>query len=138
VLWVTAAGSALLALAALGAVVGAQLRSRGDETAVLRALGFAARQQAAARRRELLSVIGYGALVGLVAGAVVVIVVITVFVRAAVPDAYPGIPTDVAVDARAGAIAFAALGVCLAAFVAGYGSLVARQARHARVPEDAR
>src|SRR5690606_34222582 len=96
----TAAGRALVAAlhGALGAVVGAQLRSRRDETAVLRALGFSARQQGALRRRELLAVVGFGALAGLVAGALVVIVVIAVFVRAAVPGSYLGIPTEVALD----------------------------------------
>ncbi|MGN6273597.1 MAG: FtsX-like permease family protein [Protaetiibacter sp.] len=138
VLWVTAIGSAVLALAALGAVVGAQLRSRRDETAVLRALGFAAREQGALRRRELLAVVGYGALVGVVAGALVVIVVIAVFVRAAVPDSYSGIPTEVSVDAGTLGIALGALALAALAFVAGYGGLVARQARGARVPEDTR
>jgi hypothetical protein len=138
VLWVTAVGSAVLALAALGAVVGAQLRSRRDETAVLRALGFAAREQGALRRRELLAVVGYGALVGVVAGALVVIVVIAVFVRAAVPDSYSGIPTEVSVDAATLGIALGALALAALAFVAGYGGLVTRQARAARVPEDIR
>jgi hypothetical protein len=138
VLWVTAIGSAVLALAALGAVVGAQLRSRRDETAVLRALGFSARQQGALRRRELLAVVGYGALVGVTAGALVVIVVIAVFVRAAVPDSYSGIATEVSVDAGTLGIALGALALAALAFVAGYGGLVTRQARGARVPEDTR
>jgi hypothetical protein len=138
VLWVTAIGSAVLALAALGAVVGAQLRSRRDETAVLRALGFSARQQGTLRRRELLAVVGYGALVGVIAGALVVIVVIAVFVRAAVPDSYSGISTGVSVDGVTLGVALGALALAVLGFVACYGALVARQARGARVPEDVR
>jgi ABC-type antimicrobial peptide transport system permease subunit len=138
VLWATAIGSVVLALAALGAVVGAQLRSRRDETAVLRALGFSARQQGALRRRELLAVVGFGALAGLVAGALVVIVVIAVFVRAAVPGSYPGIPTEVALDIPLLGGALVCFAVLVLAFVAGYGALVTRQGRIARVPEDAR
>jgi hypothetical protein len=138
VLWVTAIGSAVLALTALGAVVGAQLRSRRDETAVLRALGFSARQQGTLRRRELLAVVGYGALVGVVAGALVVIVVVAVFVRAAVPDSYSGISTEVSVDGIALGIALGALALTVLTFVTCYGALVARQARGARVPEDVR
>lgn len=138
VLWVTAIGSVVLALAALGAVVGAQLRSRRDETAVLRALGFSARQQGALRRRELLAVVGFGALAGLVAGALVVIVVIAVFVRAAVPGSYLGIPTEVALDIPLLGGALVCFAALVLAFVAGYGALVTRQGRIARVPEDAR
>ncbi len=134
----TAAGSAILALGALGAVVGAHLRARRGETAVLRALGFSAREQGRLRGREILGVAAYGLLVGLVAGAVVVIVIITVFARAAVPGAYSSIPTDVAIDPLVLGAALAGWCVALGALVVGYAASVTRQARRARIPEDAR
>ncbi|AYF96984.1 FtsX-like permease family protein [Protaetiibacter intestinalis] len=138
VFWATAAGSAALALVALGAVAGAQLGSRRDETAVLRALGFSARQQGAQRRRELGAVVGYGALVGLVAGAVVVAVPISTFVRAAIPDVYDSVATEVRVDLLGLAIGAGAFGLAVAILIAGYGAIVERQALGARVPEDSR
>ena len=67
-LWVAAAGCGLLAAVTVGAVVGAQLRSRRLDIVVLRALGLDARMQSAIRRRELLIVLAYGAIIGIVAG----------------------------------------------------------------------
>lgn len=86
-LWISAAGAALLALMAVVAVAGAQVRSRSDEAALLLALGVSARHVAALRRTELLVAVVIGALTGLVAGAAVAVLTVPALARSAVPDA---------------------------------------------------
>jgi ABC-type antimicrobial peptide transport system permease subunit len=128
-LWVAAGGCVVLALAAIGAVAGAQLRSRRGEVVVLRAIGFGSREQGAIRRRELAFVSIYGAITGLVAGVVVVLVSIAPLARAAVPTAMKSLPTDPLFAPLALPVAAAVLAALVAGALAVYGRQVVRQAR---------
>lgn len=136
-LWIGAAGTGLLALTALGAVVGGQLRSRLSEVVVLRALGVAARSQARMRKGELLAVLGAGATAGLLAGAIVTLLVISPLARAAVPQAYESLGTPIAIAAIPLSAAVAAIAALLLLATTAYGSVVHRQARRASSREEA-
>jgi ABC-type lipoprotein release transport system permease subunit len=136
-LWMAAAGCGLLAGVTVGAVVGAQLRSRRLDIAVLRALGLDSRMQAAIRRRELLIVLGYGAVLGLIAGAAVTALTVRQLARAAVPNPYDTVATPLGVDVLGLAAGLGALVVVLAVIVAVYSIRVARLARSAATTEDA-
>ena len=111
-LWVAAAGCGLLAAVTVGAVVGAQLRSRRLDIVVLRALGLDARMQSAIRRRELLIVLAYGAIVGVVAGVAVTMLTVPQLARAAVPNPYSTVLTFLGVDAVGLAVGLGVLGRC--------------------------
>ncbi len=128
-LWIAAAGCAVLALAAIGAVVGAQLRSRRGEVVVLRAIGLGSREQGAIRRRELAFVAAYGGIAGVLAGGVIVLITIAPLARAAVPNAYVGLPTQPLFEPFALPLALAALGGLIAGAIAIYGARVTEQAR---------
>ena len=136
-LWVAAAGCGLLAAVAVGAVVGAQLRSRRLDIVVLRALGLDARMQAAIRRRELLIVLAYGALVGIVAGAAVTVLTVPQLARAAVPNPYGTVPTPLGADLVGLSAGLGALVLVLAVIVAVYSIRVSKLARSSAGPEDA-
>ena len=128
-LWVAAAGSALLALAALGAVIGAQLRGRRGEVVVLRAIGMGSRQQGAVRRREFALVAAYGTVLGLVAGALAALATIATLARSAVPNPYAELPTALTFDPLWLGAAVLALLAAVAATVVVYGMAVAAHAR---------
>jgi ABC-type antimicrobial peptide transport system permease subunit len=135
-LWLGAAGAGLLAVLAIGAVVGAQLRARRSEVVILRAIGLDSTSLGALRRRELAIVLGFGLLVGLVAGSTVLIFAVGALARAAVPDAYTALPTLVRMDWIAlGAGLLLIVGVLLAV-IAAYGARVAAQARRTPNRED--
>jgi ABC-type antimicrobial peptide transport system permease subunit len=118
-------------------VVGAQLRARRLDIVVLRALGVDSRMQAAIRRRELLIVLAYGTVVGIVAGVVVSVLTIPQLARAAVPNPYGTVPTALGVDVVGLAIGLGALVLVLGGIVAIYSIRVSRQARSSAGPEDA-
>ena len=128
-LWVAAVGAALLALAALGAVVGAQLRGRSGEVVVLRAIGMGSGQQGRIRRREYTLVIAYGAAIGLAAGLLAAIATIAPLARSAVPEPYPEVRTALMFEpiSLAASLAVLLLLVIGSAFV--YGVQVTTQAR---------
>jgi hypothetical protein len=128
-LWIAAAGCAILALAAIGAVVGAQLRSRRGEVVVLRAIGLGSREQGAIRRRELAFVTAFGGIAGLTAGVLVVLITVAPLARAAVPNAFVGLPTLPLFEAIALPVALAAAAGLVAAAIAVYGAQVTKQAR---------
>ncbi len=136
-LWVGAAGCGLLAAVTVGAVVGAQLRSRRLDIVVLRALGLDARMQSAIRRRELLIVLVYGAVVGVVAGATVAALTVPQLARAAVPNPYSTVPTPLGADAFGLAVGLGALVLVLAVIVGVYSIRVSKLARSSAAPEDA-
>lgn len=123
-LWIGAAGSGLLAIMAVAAVTGAQLRSRRGEVAVLRALGMGARALGALRRRELATSVGIGLTVGAAAGLVVTYLTIPALARAAVPDPYPSLATTVAFDLLPLATGAAILIVSLVVIGAVYSARV--------------
>jgi hypothetical protein len=136
-LWAGAAGCGLLAAVAVGAVVGAQLRSRRLDIVVLRALGLDARMQSAIRRRELLIVLAYGAIVGIVAGAAVTMLTVPQLARAAVPNPYSTVPTPLGADTIGLAAGLGALVLVLAVIVTAYSFRVSRLAGSSATPEDA-
>jgi predicted lysophospholipase L1 biosynthesis ABC-type transport system permease subunit len=136
-LWVAAAGCGLLAAVAVGAVVGAQLRSRRLDIVVLRALGLDARMQSAIRRRELLIVLVYGAVVGVVAGAAVAMLTVPQLARAAVPNPFSTVPTPLGADVVGLAAGLGALVFVLAVIVGVYSIRVSKLARSSAAPEDA-
>ncbi len=128
-LWVAAIGAALLALAALGAVVGAQLRGRSGEVVVLRAIGMGSKQQGRTRRREYTLVIAYGILVGLVAGLLAAIATIAPLALSAVPEPYPEVPTDLMFEPISLAVSLIALFLLVIGSAFVYGAQVTTQAR---------
>jgi hypothetical protein len=128
-LWMAAGGSALLALAALGAVAGAQLRGRRGEVIVLRAIGMGSRQQGWIRRREFALVAGYGSVIGVIAGVVAVLVTIAPLARSAVPDSYPEMGTTPMFAPVPLALTLGGLLVLVAGTIVVYAAQVAAQAR---------
>ncbi|CAN5266247.1 hypothetical protein BH11ACT5_BH11ACT5_28010 [soil metagenome] len=125
-LWIGAGGAGILAVVALIAVVGAQLRSRRPEIAVLRALGVSDRALARARQAEIGIVLALGAVVGLVSGAVVTVLTIPALARAAVPGSFASLATTVGVQPLALALGVGALGAAFAVVLAVYGRRVTR------------
>ena len=128
-LWIAAIGSALLALAALGAVSGAQLRGRRGEVVVLKAIGMGSRQQGRVRRREFTLVAGYGAILGLLAGVVAVMATIAPLARSAVPDPFAEVPTSTMFEPISLALALGGLLMLVAATILVHSAQVAAQAR---------
>lgn len=137
-LWAGAAGAVLLALVAVAAVIGAQLRARRPEALVLRALGLGARAIGALRRAELAAALAVGVVVGLAAGLAVTLLTVPALARAAVPDPFPSVPTTVAIAALALLGALLGLALLLTALVAVYGTRIAAQVRRSASSEDER
>ena len=134
-LWVAAAGTALLVVAALGAVVAAQLRARRDEVVILRAVGVTARDQGRIRRQEFSVLAWYGMLIGIIAGLAAVALTVAPLARASVPEAYGSLPTRVAFEPGQLAIALLVLASLVAAVIAVYVVGVRRQAAVGGGPE---
>ena len=128
-LWVAAIGAALLALAALGAVVGAQLRGRSGEVVVLRAIGMGSKQQGRTRRREYTLVIAYGIAVGLVAGLLAAIATIAPLALSAVPEPYPEVPTELMFEPISLGVSLIILTLLVIGSAFVYGVQVTTQAR---------
>ena len=128
--WIAAGGSAILALAAIGAVIGAQLRSRRHEVTILRAIGVASRSQGAIRRSEFAIVMSYAAVIGIISGAVTVPATMTMFARVAVPNPYASLPTLARLEPTWLPLALITFLVLVAAAVTVYGALVSRGARN--------
>ena len=84
--WLAAVVAALLALVAVGAFFIDDFRGRRGDIAVLRALGFSPRDQAAARSREQLIVIVFAVLVGAAGGAAATAITVGPFVASAVSE----------------------------------------------------
>jgi hypothetical protein len=137
-LWVAAGGCALLAVVGVAAAGRATRRERSADVAVLRALGLSPRDQAAIRGRELLAVIGYGALTGAAVGAAIVLLTVPPFARAAIPDALPTVETVPALAGWALAASLAALGAALAVVGVTTSADVRREARTASLTEGTR
>jgi len=125
-LWIGAAGAGILALVALVAVVGAQLRARRDEMLTLRALGVSDRELAGSRQAELGVVLAAGAIVGLAAGALATVLTIPALARAAVPEAYASLATVVGVQPLGLAVGLVALLLAFGAVLVVYGRGVTR------------
>ena len=136
--WIAAAASGLLALAAIGAVIGAQLRSRRGEVAVLRAIGVASNEQGAVRRHEFAIVVGYGAVLGVIAGVLTMLVTVTAFARVAVPDPFASLPTLPRFEPVWLPVAVVGFLALIAVAVSVYGRLVTRHARDLADPGDER
>lgn len=137
-LWIGAAGALVLAMAAVGATVGALLRDRAGEVVVLRAIGSTPRAQAASRRRELSLVLGWGAVGGVVVGATVSALTVADLARSAVPAASDAVPTALLIDIPSVGLALGGSTLAIVAIVATYGALVKAQARTLAAREDAR
>jgi hypothetical protein len=135
-LWFGAGGAALLALIAIGAVVGAQMRARRPEVVILRAIGLGSRELGSLRRQELAIVLGYGMAVGLAAGATVTLLAVGALARAAVPDSIAVLRTFLRFDWLALGLSFAILSGALVAVIAAYGARVSAQARRDPNRED--
>lgn len=125
-LWIGAGGAGILAVFALIAVAGTQVRSRRGETSVLRALGVSDREIARGRRAEIGIVLALGAVVGIVAGAVVTVLTIPALARASVPGAYESLATSVGIQPLGLLAGLAALGAAFALILAVYGRQVSR------------
>lgn len=128
-----AATALVLALVALAATASAARSSRRPEAAILRALGFRAREQARLRVTESAVALGFGLLVGAASGAGVVVLAVGAFAIAAVPNAPVGVSASLGADPLLLAVGGAALGVTLVAVLAGTAAGARRDARSAVV-----
>jgi predicted lysophospholipase L1 biosynthesis ABC-type transport system permease subunit len=137
-LWIGAAGAAMLALAAVAAVISAQLRSRRQEGFVLRALGLGTRAISAIRRWELVTALAAGLVIGMLAGVIVTLITVPSLASAAVPNPYASLPTTTAFDLLPLCAALGGLGLVLALLVAAYGRSVSNQVRRSSSAEDNR
>jgi predicted lysophospholipase L1 biosynthesis ABC-type transport system permease subunit len=135
-LWFGAVGCLLLAVVTVIAVLRAQLRSRRLEIAVLRAIGFGSRDQAAVRRMEYALVLGFGAVVGIGSGLVVSLLTVPQLARAAVIDPYTSVPTPLLLDPLGLAAGLAALLLAMLTLVGVFSARVAAQARAATGTEE--
>ncbi len=134
-LWLSAAGSAVLALVVIGASVRAQQRSRRPEVAVLRALGIRAWRQGAIRSSEIVLATTIGVLGGVGAGAAAASLAVVPFARSALPADVPLAATPLAVDFSTGSLAIAGLVLGLAIVALGAALRVSRDARSANAAE---
>ncbi|MEO8093383.1 MAG: hypothetical protein ABI632_00490 [Pseudolysinimonas sp.] len=125
-LWVGGAGGLVLAAAAASAIATALLRSRTNEVIVLRAIGLAAREQAATRSREFVIVLAYAIAAGILSGLLTSWLVAGGLARAAVLD--PQSDTALAIDPAQAAAALAVLIATLLTVIASYSARVRRQA----------
>jgi hypothetical protein len=128
-LWAAAAGGVALAILAVGAVAGAQLRGRRDEVVVLRAVGVESGRQGAVRRLELLAVLAYGLLAGVLAGLASSLLTASALARAAVPRPYASLATTAMLDPLLLAGGLGLLVAVLLVVAVVYGGRVAEQAR---------
>jgi len=85
--WFAAAAAGLLSLITLAAFVADDSRGRRPSVPVLGALGVSRAQQARARGRELMIILGFALAVGIVAGLGATALAVTPFVAAAIPGA---------------------------------------------------
>jgi len=136
--WLGAAGCALLAVAAVVAAITAALRRRRGEVVVLRAVGLSGRQQAWARRLEVIGVACAAGVFGLLGGVVVVLLVGNTLARLSVVTAPPTLSVQGRVDPVGMALGVVALVAALAVAVWGYGAGVRRQAADTAYREETR
>ncbi len=134
-LWLTAAGSAVLAFVVIGSSVRAQHRRRRPEVAVLRALGLSARRQGALRSGEIVLAATIGVLGGVGAGAAAVSLTVVPFARSALPADAQLAATPLTVDVLTGALAIAGLVLGLVIIAFGAAVRVSRDARSANAAE---
>jgi len=127
----------LLAIVTLVAVGRAERRDRAADVDVLRALGMRSSEQARLRRTEWWSVVGFGGILGLLAGGIVAALTVPALASAAVPDPYPGLGAALSVDLVALLVGAALLGIACAVVIEANAARVARRARTVR-QEDAR
>ncbi|MFE4952361.1 FtsX-like permease family protein [Leifsonia sp. NPDC056665] len=136
--WLGAAGCALLAVAAVAAAITAALRRRRGEVIVLRAVGLSGRQQAWARRLEVVGVACAAGVFGLLGGIVVVLLVGNTLARLSVVTAPSTLSVQGRVDPIGMAVGAVALAAALAVAVWGYGVAVRRQAADTAYREETR
>lgn len=134
-LWMTAAGSAVLALVVIGSSMRAQRRRRHSEVAVLRALGLSVRQQGALRVSEISFAATMGVLGGVATGAVAVSLAVVPFARAALPADAQLAATTLEVDGTTAALAIASLALGLIVIALGAARRIARDAGSANPAE---
>jgi ABC-type lipoprotein release transport system permease subunit len=92
-MWLGASGAGVLCVIAVFASADVQVRTRRDETFILRALGVSDREIVAGRTVELVIVATTGILTGIGAGLIVAGLTIAPLARAAVPGSYSAIAT---------------------------------------------
>lgn len=102
VVWIAAAATALLAMLAVAAGLIAEVRTRLEQVALLRALGVGRRVQARGRVIEIGTLLALGLIAGVVDGIVVSALIVPDLARAAIPDALIALPTTLTVDVLAG------------------------------------
>ena len=126
-LWIAVAGAAAMALGAFAVSLVTMLRGRRAETAALHSLGLTVRDQGRARAAELVTLMVFAVVAGLVGGTVVALVCVGFFAAAATPGASAPAPVSFgAVSTVAAALSFSA---ALFAVAAVYVASVQRQAR---------
>lgn len=136
--WLGAAGCALLAVAAVAAAIASALRRRRGEVIVLRAVGLSGRQQAGARRLEVIGVSVAAGVFGLLGGIVVVLLVGNTLARLSVVTAPATLSVRGTLDPAGMAAGLLALVAAVAVAVWGYGSAVRRQAADTAYREETR
>ncbi|HEY4224285.1 MAG TPA: hypothetical protein VGM70_00560 [Pseudolysinimonas sp.] len=111
-----AAGTLLLALLGIVAVVASLMRARRPEVVVLRAVGMGSPMQQVIARIELLGVLGYALVVGLAAAAVATAITVPALAHALAAGVAPDVDPPVKVD---GFLAGIAMLVLAAAAIVG-------------------
>jgi phage FluMu protein gp41 len=119
-MWLGAAGAGALCFIAVFAGVTVQVRTRRNESFVLRALGVPNREIAARRSAELVIVAAAGTLAGLGAGLIAARLTIAPLARAAVPGSYSAIDTVIGFHAGGLVVGLVALVVGLGVSVLYY------------------
>jgi hypothetical protein len=124
-------GCCALAAIALAACLAALWRRRSGETVILRAVGFAPRQQATGRGAEAGLAAAYAFLCGLVAGILIALITGNTLAQSSVPAAPPSLPVHGEFDLVWLGACLLALLVVLALIVLRYAAVVRRDAVHA-------
>jgi hypothetical protein len=131
-LWIGAAGSAAFAIVTLIASLASAVRQRGRELGVLRALGISAPDQARMRRREVVIVICFGLVLGLLTGTGMLALVTPTLARSSTPEAPAVLPLALGLDFFALALLIVLLLVGCAAVVGRYNAAIVKSALRAQ------
>jgi hypothetical protein len=131
-LWIGAAGSAACAIVTLVASLASIVRRRGREVGILRALGMTARDQGRMRRSEILVVLVFGLVVGVLTGAAMLGLVVETLARSSTPEAPTVLPLVLRFDPVPLAVLVVALVLVSAVIVTRYVGAIRAAARVAK------
>jgi putative ABC transport system permease protein len=131
-LWLGAAGSAAFAIVTLIASLASNVRRRVREVGVLRALGMAARDQARMRRTEIVVVLVFALVVGIVVGVAMLTLTVGTLARSSTPEAPAVLPLTLRFEFLTPLALVGAIAILSIVVVWRYLSVVAATAKAAR------